>query len=289
MNKTMGSPMDALAGRPAPHPILLHPWRAASVLAGITLAFALADAIGYALIGPATFRHHVILSEIDLRFDANITTFYSALVLLGAAAACLVNAYGYRQPPGTGIGRFLPGWRALALIFAYLAVDEAAQFHEQLTRFGPHLTGGLAFLGERSWVLFYVPPALAAAAMFVPFLRRLGWRDAGLIILAGAIYVLSAAGIELVGSWLRSGMGFSRDDMPVALCALAEETGEVLGITLFIGVALSHAARNGAGLALHVVDAARAVPSRSRFWGAGSPAVRGRPGTATARRKHGRV
>jgi hypothetical protein len=139
------------------------------------------------------------------------------------------------------------------LIFIFLAVDEAAQFHEQLSRFGPHLGGDLAFVNERSWVVFYGLLALLVAVAFLPFLLRLDARNAILIVLAGALYVASAAGLEEVGAWLRTARESGADDMAVALCALAEEAGEVMAIAVFIGAALSEARRNRAVFTIQVI------------------------------------
>lgn len=221
-----------------------------TALALITLAFVAADVIGFVILGPGGSRSHASFRAIDFRAEGNITTFYSALVLLAAAAAALFNAYGIPRQEAVGVKRYLPGWRTLAVIFVYLAFDEAAQFHEQVSRFGPHFSEGLAFLGQRSWVVFYVPLAAICAVAFIPFLRRLSGLDAALMIMSGIVYVFGAVGLELVGSWQLTSEGLSKGDMIVALRAVAEEASEIFGVILFIRVALANAARQGAKIIL---------------------------------------
>jgi hypothetical protein len=62
----------------------------------------------------------------DLRTEANVPTFVSALTLLAAGiAAALLAAAGAEKPR-----RWVTTWTGVAAVLVFCAVDEAAQIHE---------------------------------------------------------------------------------------------------------------------------------------------------------------
>ena len=95
--------------------------------------------------------------------------------------------------------------------------------------------------------------ALAAGAFFLPFLRALPAKLAARFVLAGAVYVGSAVGLEMVavamqlGYKAKEGGGY---DWPTLGLVALEEGGEMAGVALFVWALLGHLRAAGARLEL---------------------------------------
>ena len=135
----------------------------------------------------------------DLDVEANVPTMLSAVALLGAAGLFWVTGSATRRH-----GRaYATHWRALAVVFVLLALDEAAGFHEKLSaplRDSMQLTGVLHY----AWIVPYALMVAALAIVYSRFLlaldpvakRHLG--GAGVVFLAGVV------GFEMVGGLIAS-------------------------------------------------------------------------------------
>ena len=84
---------------------------------------------------------------------------------------------------------------------------------------------------------------------FLPFLRALPARPAARFVVAGAVYVGSAVGLETVwlARWLADGP--AGDWVRLGQVAL-EEGGEMAGVALFVWALLDHLGSAGARLEL---------------------------------------
>ncbi|MDP6342100.1 MAG: hypothetical protein QF491_01110, partial [Alphaproteobacteria bacterium] len=69
-----------------------------------------------------------LVGQFSLGYEANVPTWYSSVLLLACAAVLAV--IGFSRPPGKG--GYRRHWLALAAIFAYMSLDEAAVLHEGL-------------------------------------------------------------------------------------------------------------------------------------------------------------
>ena len=90
-------------------------------------------------------------------------------------------------------------WCALSAIFVFLSMDEMLEIHEALivpVRQALHLGGMLRF----AWVIPYGALLIVFVFAYRRFLRDLPARTRWLFMAAGAVYVLGAIGMELVGS-----------------------------------------------------------------------------------------
>jgi hypothetical protein len=142
-------------------------------------------------------------------------------------------------------------WAGLALVFLFLALDEAAAVHEQLIDPVRDALGtGGALL--HAWI---VPYGIALGLLlvgYVPFLRSLPRRTFRLMLLSGAIYVGGAIGMEMVG-------GYAWDRHPVrgvpiiAIMAL-EETLEMVGLAIFAYALLDYVARHFPAFGVRIGD-----------------------------------
>lgn len=182
-----------------------------------------------------------LLPLFDFNGEGNLPTLFSVLLLAGAAA--LLFLLGAADVPAAR-----RGWYWLGAVFVFLALDEGAGIHDGLalplrTLLG---TDGILYF---AWV---IPYALLAGAVFVasiPLLRRLAATTRNLFLLAGALYVGGALGIELVEGWQVTRDGGHKRALFFAWVAL-EETLEMIGLAVFIHALLRHLVATQPDLAL---------------------------------------
>lgn len=93
------------------------------------------------------------------------------------------------------------------------------------------------------WYLVYIPVVVVVAAAYVPFLRALPRRTAGLFVAAGALFIGGAIGVELYEAFL---IGGGASQVTVLLSRAVEETAEMSGVVLFIYALLDHLRALGA-------------------------------------------
>ncbi len=201
----------------------------------------------------------------DVDIEANVPTLFNVLLFLVVAALFLMAGNMH-----TGRGRW--PWYLMAAIMAFLGMDEGSQVHERFMNFTLRLLGdGEMRIGQMGW-LFYawtIPYLVGAAALLVlllPWLMRIEARLRNGLLLAGAIYVLGAAGMEAFGgktaerllvdmrppesyAWLPCDVYVASDcflyaDAGYVAIYTIEETLEMTGLILCIGVMLRLLARH---------------------------------------------
>jgi len=120
-------------------------------------------------------------------------------------------------------------WAALAVIFAYLSVDEAAEIHEKLSLIVKLIVPAEGIL-HYPWVVGGVAAVAVFVLVYARFVVHLPRRTATLFLLAGASYVGGAVGMEMVdGAYIDV---FGRDLTYSALVHI-EESLELVGVVLF--------------------------------------------------------
>lgn len=169
---------------------------------------------------PAGLVQHLSLSE-----EGNVPTWFSSSLLL----ACAIAA-------GT-IARSATAWRrhwwGVAVVFGYASMDEAAEIHEHLG--GLIGTHGVLYF---DWVIFAAAILIALSALYLRFVLALPAATRNGLILAGAIYIGGAVGMELpLGWWTEH---FGSDGLGYALIDWLEETLEMIGATLALLTLLRH-------------------------------------------------
>jgi hypothetical protein len=173
--------------------------------------------------------------KFDLDTEGNIPNYISALLLMLSAGIVGVVAYVKR----TRDDRFRRHWAALACIFAFLSLDEAAALHEVMNRFFKtrlHVDGVFHY----AWVVGGLAFVVLFVAFMSKFLLHLEPRFRKLLIASGALYVGGALGIEMVGAKVAANIGTL--NVPYHLFATAEELCEFLGIALLIYTVLEYLA-----------------------------------------------
>jgi hypothetical protein len=160
---------------------------------------------------------------LSLSYEENVPTLYSAVILLGAALLLALIAMGAKKNGE----RFVAAWWVLSAGFFYIAVDEVLQFHEDLSKL-MKIGGVLTF----SWVIPAAALVLILGLSYIPFLRHLPRPTRNRFLLAGALYVGGAVGLELpLGAWTQK---HGDDNLGYALIDAVEESLEMLGVILFV-------------------------------------------------------
>lgn len=175
-----------------------------------------------------------VVPLLSLSYEQNLPSFYSAALLLGCALLLALIASG----AGKNGERFVAAWWVLSAGFLYIAIDEVLSFHEELSKLMA-LDGALHF----SWV---VPAAILVVVLgvaYVPFLRHLPRSMRIRFLIAGAVYVGGAVGMELpLGYWT---VHHGTRNLGYGLIDAAEEALEMLGLNLFLLALLDHLAQKG--------------------------------------------
>jgi len=145
---------------------------------------------------------HVRLGALTKLFDVdcegNVPTLFNVLLFL--CAALLFILIGSTE---TGRGRW--AWRLMGGVMLFLGVDEGAQVHERFMNHTLLLLGhGQVRVGEMGWLFYaWIVPYLMATALLVavllPWLRKLERTTRNGLLLAGAIHLLGAVGMEAYG------------------------------------------------------------------------------------------
>ena len=151
----------------------------------------------------------------DVDEENNLPTWFSEFLLLTATVLLWLCAGKKRRDDDPSVDH----WYVLTIGFLLLAIDEVAGIHETINS-----------LIDPSWAFGGGLLAIGIGLGFIPFLRRLPRRTAILFVVAGAIYVGGAVGVEIIGEPLDS------DSMAYNLLTVLEEGMEMFGIIFFIFV-----------------------------------------------------
>jgi uncharacterized membrane protein YhaH (DUF805 family) len=155
---------------------------------------------------------HTIQNRFDLNGEANIPTWYSAMLLYTVA---MVGFGLFWQAPRSPRRSF---WLAFALIYAFLSLDEMARLHEIFD--SPAI--------RIEWLYVYAPFAAAFFAVCVYGLvaRRLAEREAARWIVGGLIiYAAGGMGMEALNYFL------PLPDYWARVSIMLEEGLEMMGTT----------------------------------------------------------
>jgi hypothetical protein len=215
--------------------IVLSPSTLRRVLAGVTAAVSLAGLTVEVLKSIYRWKGRGgIVPLLSLSHEQNVPTLYTAILLLVAASLSAMLAARARRVERRDL---LPWW-GLAAGFFYIAVDEVVELHEQWGR--SFRLGGVLHFG---WVVPASAIVLALAVLYSRFLLRLPAGLRNRLVLAGAVYVLGAVGMELpLGYWAEKE---GEKTLGYALIDWVEETMEMAGIALFVAAAFDALAAAG--------------------------------------------
>ena len=149
---------------------------------------------------------------LDLDNEESIGTWFSSLILLYAGRLLLKRAEGVDRVR----------WMVLAVGFHFLSLDEVAGFHEYLN----------SVVTEVSWAVLAIPLVGAIGVYMIPLLKRIERAEAVQFVVAGAVYVGGAVGVELATEPFIDADGLNT--LAYNLTTALEEGMEMGGVLLFI-------------------------------------------------------
>jgi len=206
--------------------------------------------------------------------EANLPTAYQFLALLSCAIVMAITPHdSYRQR-----------WRLLAVIFAYLAFDEVAGIHELTMAPLERGFGPMQGAWSPKWV---IPGLLAVAAVgfaYLKFLFHLERREQVQVVVAAALFVGGAAGMEmLTGALVDNSDPAFKLNLAYASLTHVEEGMEMFGILVFQDFLLR---RSGTiTLATEAAARSRRTASRPVPAAAGTPTPAPAPAARVAARR----
>ena len=174
----------------------------------------------------------------DVGLEGNIPTFYSGVALLISGALAWLHGLQARTA-GDSWYRY---WFGLAVVMAFLGVDDAVVIHEHFSDlFERFMTpeGVLYYL----WVVPYSLLTLVFVAIYAQFLMSLPMATARRIVVAGAVFVAGALGVEMIGAGVADAL--SSSSLQFSVLYSIEELLEMTGVVLFIRALLLHGAGDG--------------------------------------------
>ncbi len=177
------------------------------------------------------------IERLYLDREQSIPTWFQAATLLACAGLLHAIARAKRR----NHDRHTRAWRGLALIFLLLSLDEVAGLHEVTSaplRAALHADGLFRF----AWVVPGTAFASVIGLLYVRFLIDLAPVTRWQVLVAAALYVGGAVGMEMISGAYVSAHGVDTPAYAIGLVTL-EELLEMLGMSLFCYTLVSYLGR----------------------------------------------
>jgi hypothetical protein len=168
-----------------------------------------------------------LIRDFDLDEEANVPTWFETATLVLAAALLEVAARVNRSVRDDRWVR----WRVLSSGFLFMSLDELASIHERF-RLPFQMLRNVPKFWAFSWVVPAAVLVVVAFSFFLPWLRKLPERTRNGLLLAGAVYVAGAVGLETAGGIVAMTVGM--DNWTYVATYTLEETMEMTGCLLLI-------------------------------------------------------
>ena len=184
------------------------------------------------------FGHPTVYGLVPMFYvdhEQNIPTLFSVLLLITCSILLSLIFYVHRkQEPGLKIY-----WATLAIGFAFMAIDEFTELHENIGYLFKPLIGSNShgFL-YYSWVVPATALMIFLAIFYSSFLFKLPKTTRINIIIAAIIYITGLIGIEMLGGHYVELHGI--ENLTYSMITTLEESLEMLGLILFIRALLDY-------------------------------------------------
>jgi len=153
-----------------------------------------------------------LLQMFDVNEEHNLPTWFSGFNLMISTTLVWIISRSKKASNDSMAGR----WTVLLVVFSFLSIDEIAGIHESINS-----------VIEPTWAYGGAVIALVLALYFIPFLKSLPRKSLILFVIAGAIFVGGAVGMEIIGEPMES------DSLIYNMTTLVEEGMEIFGIIIF--------------------------------------------------------
>lgn len=204
-----------------------------SLIAGISPIFAahIGDNVALADFG-----------QFDLRNVGNFLALFTTVE--AAAAALLVCLILHWEKGHTSLERRY--WQGLAVVFAYIALDETVKLRDSFNHLHVHAGGWLAPFDTAPWLWFYLLAAAACAWLLTRFPHRVAVR----LALGGVLYITGLIVAGVTGPLAPKSGGL--DDLLLAVLAQSLRMG---GMLVSVQGLLEHLERTAARFTIRVATA----------------------------------
>ena len=214
--------------------IEIDPRVVAKLLAAAIVLLVIASMIGQ--ISTYYFGHGRLLGLVRLFAldeERNVPTWYSSMTLLACSALLALAAANARSRAD----RWWRHWAALAIIFLYISMDEAATIHE-LSIDPLHDLLGIGGLLRWAWVVPGIVFVAVLAVAYLKFLSALPTPTRRLFVTAAVLFASGALVVEMLSGWWFDQYGHL--NMGYVLFWTTEETLEMSGVAVFLYALLRH-------------------------------------------------
>ncbi|EMR03865.1 hypothetical protein [Cesiribacter andamanensis] len=202
------------------------------------------------------FRHtgsYYTLEYFNFASENNFPTFFSSMQLLCCSLVLALIAIIHKK---RGL-KWVWHWAGLSALFLFMSLDESLMIHETVsikTRQYMNLQGENFFV----WIIPYSLLVLLVGIAYLRFLFGLPLYVRQRVILAAAVFVTAAIGLEAVESYYFTITGVL--DFNFAMLIALEEAMEMIGILLFLYTLFHYIAYHLKGVELHLKSEAAAIP-----------------------------
>ena len=214
--------------------------RVTLILAALSASFTVLGIVTQ-MLSPGPAEQYTWTHVFDLDAEATLPAWFQSGMLLACAA--LLWLIGSSRRPDE---RFAGYWKFLAWVFVYLSADENATLHETLgfwisERFGDSM-------GVYAWLIPGLALVIWLGLASLKFIRHLPPEIRRGMLVAAVIYLMGAAGMEVIESRLDALWG----TLPFSMLTVVEESLEMAGLVIFIHALLAYLKRQPKGPTLIV-------------------------------------
>ena len=176
--------------------------------------------------------------------EANFPSLYSAL----AISFCSMLLWVIARSDNTRAEKRSSYWKVLAIIFAFLAMDEFASIHEHMIQPVKTIIDGSPIRSDYLYFAWFIPYTVITLLILLAYARfffKLPSRTRRLFASAAGLFLIGAVGMEIAGGkyWASQGWaveGSDPVDLTYALIITIEELLEMFGIIIFIYALLDY-------------------------------------------------
>lgn len=161
----------------------------------------------------------------DVGREHNIPTWYASFLWASLGALALLAAR---------LTTRRVAWTFLAVVAFLASIDEYAELHERLDTVGNQWAAALGWQLWFTWVIPGMVITLVIATLLTPLVWRLPTGQRRLLIIAGAVFLSGAVGVETLSGLILSHFG-DQVTWHYVLAVLMEELLELLGVALAVG------------------------------------------------------
>ena len=188
-----------------------------------------------------------LVSLFNVSQEQNIPTLFSVLLLITCSILLSLTLY-LQHKQKAGLNMY---WATLAIGFAFMAIDEFTELHENVGFLFKPLIGSYSHgLLYYSWVIPACALIIFLAVFYSSFLFKLPKTTRINFIIAATTYLTGLIGIEMLGGNYHELHG--RDNLSYSLIATLEESLEMLGLILFIRALLDYLSTQFSEISIHL-------------------------------------